>query len=254
MINPPTVDTHAHVWDNTCRHVEGARHSPDYQAPLAAYLRLLDAHGIARAVLVQPSFLGTDNSYMMAACDAHPDRLRAIVVVPPEISDAQLDDLTARGAIGLRYNMIGRDPALPATPDWQALTRRASQRGWWIEVHATGSDWRTLLPAFPDARLMIDHFGRPDDPACPGLGAIMQRDPARTCVKLSAPYRQTTPGIAPLARTLIERFGADRMLWGSDWPWTQNEGRHDYAQCIEWLARWTTASERRRLGTAIPLF
>ena len=181
MINPPVVDTHAHVWDRTCAFVPHARHRPDYEAPLSTYMALLDAHHIEKAVMVQPSFLGTDNSYMMAAATAHPDRLRAIVVVDPEITDAELDDLAAAGAIGLRYNMIGRDPALVATPEWRDLTERAAHRGWWIEIHAAATDWLEILPPLSDAPVMIAHFGRPSGPDCAGLAAILDRDPARAC-------------------------------------------------------------------------
>ncbi|MEM5300204.1 hypothetical protein VSR82_39225 [Burkholderia sp. JPY481] len=40
---------------------------PDYDATLDAYLAQLDTHGVSHGVLVQPSFLGTDCSYMLDA-------------------------------------------------------------------------------------------------------------------------------------------------------------------------------------------
>ena len=65
MEDTPLIDAHAHVWDRTCRMVPGARYHPDYEATIDTYLRLLDDHGIEKAALVQPSFLGTDNSYLV---------------------------------------------------------------------------------------------------------------------------------------------------------------------------------------------
>ncbi|WP_347563254.1 amidohydrolase family protein [Variovorax paradoxus] len=60
------------------------RHAPDYDATPAEYLGLLDAHGISHALLVQPGFLGADNSFMLRALRACPDRLRGVAVVHPE--------------------------------------------------------------------------------------------------------------------------------------------------------------------------
>lgn len=43
------------------------RYAPSYDATLPAYLAQLDAHGLSHGVLIQPSFLGVDNSYLLAA-------------------------------------------------------------------------------------------------------------------------------------------------------------------------------------------
>ena len=252
MDDLPLIDAHAHVWDRTCTYVDGSRYRPDYEATIGDYLRLLDAHGIERAVLVQPSFLGTDNGYMLRAASAHPDRLRAIAVVNPGVTAAALDDMAGGGVIGIRYNLLSLPPEALATPPYRALTARAAAMGWWIEVQANGRDWPAILPHLTGVRLMVDHFGKPSGPDCPGFRAILGRDPASTCVKLSAPYRQAMPDMAPFARALIDRFGPGRCLWGSDWPWTQHEGAHDYAQSRHWLTEWTTRKEREAMAGAAP--
>ena len=66
----PAIDTHAHVFRQGLALADTRRHTPDYDATLTQYLALLDAHGVARGVLVQPSFLGTDNSHLVAALRA----------------------------------------------------------------------------------------------------------------------------------------------------------------------------------------
>ena len=238
------IDAHAHVWDASCRPVPGARYHPGYIAPTYDFLRILDAHGIAQAVLVQPSFLGADNRYLLDALRAHPDRLRGIVVLEPGISADAMDDMTALGVIGLRYNLLSLPPAELATDRYANLTEQATARGWWIEVQAHGQDWPMFLPHLAKAPLMIDHFGKPSGPDCPGFQAVLRRDPANTCAKLSAPYRQAIPDMTPYAAQLIQRFGADRCLWGSDWPWTQHEQRHTYATCLKWLRDWTSPEKR----------
>ena len=73
------VDTHAHVFHQGLALADTRRHTPDYDATLAQYLELLDGHGLSHGVLVQPSFLGTDNSHLLQALRAAPARLRRIM-------------------------------------------------------------------------------------------------------------------------------------------------------------------------------
>ena len=72
------IDTHAHVFARGLTLAEGRRYAPDYDAPVEDYLRRLDENGLSHGVLVQPSFLGTDNGFMLDALRRHPDRLRGI--------------------------------------------------------------------------------------------------------------------------------------------------------------------------------
>ena len=81
MIKP--IDTHAHIFELAQRMLDERRYTPPRDATLKQYLAMLDANDIARGVLVQPSFLGTDNSFMLAALRAQPERLRGIAVSIP---------------------------------------------------------------------------------------------------------------------------------------------------------------------------
>ncbi|MCH6551363.1 MAG: amidohydrolase family protein [Planctomycetes bacterium] len=57
-------------------------------------------------------------------------------------------------------------------------------------------------------------------------------------VKLSAPYRLGGLDPAPYAAAYLERFGPERLLWGSDWPWTQHEAATSYGECVERIGGW----------------
>lgn len=252
MIEQPTIDSHAHVWDRSCGFVEGARYHPEYEATITEYLRMLDAHRIERAVLVQPSFLGADNTYLLECLEAHPDRLRGIVMLDPDTSASEVADLSGQGVIGARYNLLSLDPARLGDVDYRGLSERLTEAGLWIEVKAHGADWPDVLAALGDARLMVDHFGKPSGPDCAGFREILKRDPAQTCVKLSAPYRQQPDDMAPYARKLLDHFGETRCLWGSDWPWTQHEVQHSYEDTMRWLGTWTTPEQRSAMREAAP--
>ena len=89
------IDTHAHAFTITGPLAAGRRYTPEADAPLTEYMAELDGAGATHGVLVQPSFLGTDNSYLLDCLRRHPDRLRGIAVIDPSWSDRDLAGLDA---------------------------------------------------------------------------------------------------------------------------------------------------------------
>ncbi len=257
------VDCHAHVFTRACKLAPDRRYTPTYEAPLASYLALLDRHGLSHGILVQPSFLGTDNSYLLDCLSQAPDRLRGIVVVTSKVSDRELDDMAAAGVVGIRLNLIGLDdPAEVANHCDRVLLRRIAARGWHIEVHASGAVFAAALDRVlsSDARVVVDHFGRPgldDGTEDPGFRTLLSlAGHPLLSVKLSGPYR-FAGDTGSAAAALYETFGGGHLLWGSDWPWTQHETGHDYGVCLSWLEDWVPDREqcRRVLGeTAAELY
>lgn len=236
------IDTHAHIFVRALGTVEGARYAPSEDAPLADYLAHLAANGLAGAILVQPSFLGTDNSFMLSAVAEVPSRLRAVVVVPPEIDEPALADLVARGAVGVRLNLIGAATPDLAAPPYALFLARLRRAGLYVEIQAEGGQWGELLPAAREAKVvtLIDHFGRPGcaEPAeCPGLQTILDafHDPG-IFLKFSAPYRFPADAES-IARLFLAR-DAGRIVWGSDWPFTQHPEIADYRTARSWLDLW----------------
>lgn len=231
-----TVDTHAHVFLRDLAMAPGRRYSPQQDAPLVDYLAMLDRHVVDFGVLIQPSFLGTDNSYMVACLKAAAGRLRGVAVVEPDISDDELARLDAAGVVGIRFNLLGRPRPVRLTVAELALSRRVAKLGWQIEVQADSPDLASLLPwlAALQTPVVIDHFGRPDAELglwCPGFQAILAA-PTNVNVKISAPYRLATDDVGVYLNELVAALGPDRLLWGSDWPWTQHETGRDYGALL----------------------
>ena len=225
-------DAHAHVWHGPLRLIDGARFRPPYDAPVDEYIANLDRHGLDGGLLIQPSFLGTDNSLMLDAVRRHPGRLKAVAVVDPTIDAAGLDALAAGGVVGVRYNLIGLPlPDFAAGP-YPELHRQLAARGWHVELHRESADLPQLLDALvpQGVRIAIDHFGRcysPDDAGFRHLLGLGSN--GHVWVKISGAYRcgGDDAGRA-LADRLLEAFGPDRLLWGSDWPHTQHESLATY--------------------------
>lgn len=243
------------------------RYRPDHDALLGDYLKQLDAHGLTHGVLVQPSFLGTDNRYLLAALRAQPARLRGVAVVDPAIEDAELRAMAAAGVVGIRLNLIGLPAPDLGTAPWRRLLERIHARGWHVELHLPAARLREVMPALLAAgcRIVVDHFGRPD--AAPGVAdpgfddLLRHADSGRVWVKLSGAYRnwpdaQCAQAGRLAAQRLLEAFTARRLLWGSDWPHTQHP-HVAYGATRQWLDDWIDdAAQRRQLlgDTALTLF
>lgn len=217
-----------------------SRYHPSEFAPPERYLALLDRHLIAGAVLVQPSFLGTDNSFMCEAIARWPDRLRGVAVVGEELEPEELERLRAQGIRAVRLNLVGQPDPDFTSPRWRLWLNAVRTAGLSVDIHATGARWSRLLPPLLDQGItvVVEHMGRPETipMQCPGFRAILAAAASgRAWVKLSAPYRMPQ-GIAERAVPhLLDAFGPGRLLWASDYPWTQHEAGKSMEGARAWL-------------------
>lgn len=265
------VDAHAHVFLRDLPRKASPRHSPHYDATLDAYIGLLDCSALRYGVLVQPSFLGTDNDYMLQALRAYPQRLRGVAVVDPHIDMASLQNLAADGIVGIRLNLMGLPLPDFNNPSWRRLFERVAALGWHVELHRAAGDLPRLLPALQDAgcNIVIDHFGRPDitlNEQDPGFRFLLEQIRAygRIWVKLSASYRTWQPDdqgagaqAQRVAQILLAVAGPSRLMWASDWPHTQHQHVVDFEKSRRWLDDWIPDAADRNVilhDTPIKLF
>jgi predicted TIM-barrel fold metal-dependent hydrolase len=235
----PRVDTHAHIYHKGMTLAADAWHRPTGEARLETYLACLDGARIARAVLAAASLFGTNNAYALAAVAAQP-RLRATVIVDPDTESGVLRDMAAAGVVGVRLQWRST-PELPDldSSSWRRFLRRVADLGWHVQLH----DNDPRLPAAIDAiersgaRLVIDHFGRPDARKgvnCAGFQAVLRAVARGNCwVKLSADFRVGPDAmVRELTEALLRHAGPDRLFWGSDWPFAAFEGDVTYDQMV----------------------
>jgi predicted TIM-barrel fold metal-dependent hydrolase len=253
----PTIDTHAHVFHRGLKLAPGRRYAPDYDAPLALYLEQLDRNGMSNGVLVQPSFLGTDNSYLVESLKTSGGRLRGIAVVDPSVTADELRALDRAGVVGIRLNLVGQPLPDLAAGEWKALLGNVKSMGWQVELQRNASDLALLAPQLLDhgVTVVLDHYALPDPKlgvADPGFQSVLKLGATRNVwVKISAPYRNGASGesFAKEAYPLLRKaYGLDRLLWGSDWPHTQFEASQAYAKNRQFLdALIVDDSERARV-------
>jgi predicted TIM-barrel fold metal-dependent hydrolase len=237
------VDCHAHVFSSDAPAIPGARYRPAYRASLEQWRAHWAGAGITHGVLVQPSFLGTDNREMLAALAADPGHLRGVAVLDPAASNEDIARLHEAGVRAIRLNLFGvADYAAYASAPWAQLLDRIGARGWHVEVFVACGRLPEIVPALQGRELAVvfDHFGNP------GTGARLEATFAAAAklaraqpvhCKLSGPYRLEGDA-AGLAQRWIGIVGMENLVWGSDWPWTGHEGRVEYPPLRAELDRW----------------
>lgn len=249
------IDSHAHVFKRGLPLADARRYAPDYDATPEDYIKVLDANGISNAVLIQPSFFGTDNSYMLEALKNHPDRFKGVAVVDPGMAFDDLKALDAAGIVGVRLNLIGQPDPDFTTAAWRTHLKRMADLGWQVEVQAEARRWPDLLGPLLDGgvKVVADHFGKPDPKLGvddPGFRRLLKAGTTgRVYLKLSGPYRNGAEGdaIAKAAIPLLrESLGLDHLMWGSDWPNTQFESKVQYGAMRANLDAWLPDPAERR--------
>jgi len=235
------VDSHFHVFKAGAAQL-GARYVPQYDAPMPAWQAQAQTLGVQRGVLVQPSFLGTDNSNLLCALTQDPEMLRGVVVLRPDTPVVELERLNAFGVRGIRLNLAGishqMEPWQHATAFWDALLAL----GWHVELHTDIGALPGVLAQLPcTVPLVLDHMGKPDaiclgDPSVKAVLERAQRSPVY--IKLSGPYRLGGRDPFALARLWQSELGKHRLLWGSDWPFTNHEHEVHYPTLFAALREW----------------
>lgn len=241
------IDTHAHVFSHQATFLPTARYCPEYTASVEDYIEQLDNHGFNQGVLIQPSFLGTDNSYMLAALAAQPKRLKGVAVLDNMTNMTTMQMLNKQGIVGIRLNLLGLPCPDLTLPEWDSFLTRLANIHWQIEIHAPTAYLVQLIPVLKPYALdvVIDHFGRFDggkgvaDPDYQALLAIL--DPTQHWVKVSGYYRLGEKGSAKSTgmknakeafALLIQHGMQNRLVWGSDWPHTQNESHMSFDKAL----------------------
>src|SRR5437868_9019917 len=131
------IDCHNHIVGPQAKYPMAAErtYTPP-EAPVSQLRALREQLGVARNVIVQPSFYGFDNSCLVDALGELGTSARGIAVVPQSISDAELKRLASKGVTGVRLNFATagiRDPKA-LSDAISAFAPRFAPMGWHIQI------------------------------------------------------------------------------------------------------------------------
>jgi predicted TIM-barrel fold metal-dependent hydrolase len=237
------IDTHCHVVSpDTAKYplapIGGTQSDWSSERPTtpAQMIAAMDAAGVAKSVLVQASTAyGHDSSYCAEGVEAHPDRFTGVFSIDPLEDDAvkKAEYWLSRGMTGMRVfttgsTMPGQQTWLDderAFPTWELAGKKRIP----IAVQMTAQGIPLLIKIverFPDTFFLLDHLGRPvitDGPPyakaaslfeLASYPSILLKITSRTA-EHSQTDKATPETFFPL---LVKTFGADRLMWGSNFP------------------------------------
>ena len=230
------IDAHQHVWQlgrNGCVWPTAAER-PIYRAyGLADFRAEALPRGVSRTVLVQSQPDARDTEWLLGLAEA--DDLVAGVVGWADLgapdAPVRIASLAARPKLKALRPMVQDlaadwydDPALD--PAFAAMVEHGLRLDALVRVpHLASLD--RLAARFPQLGIVIDHAAKPRIDAGAGFAewhaaiAPLGARPNVSC-KLSGLLtecgRAPPAAIEPYAAAILELFGPERTLWGSDWP------------------------------------
>jgi predicted TIM-barrel fold metal-dependent hydrolase len=252
------IDAHVHVWTpDTARYPLAPGFRKEDMGPASFTPEELFRHckpaGVGRVNLVQMSFYGFDNSYLLDMIARYPGVFVGTAVIDPLGKDParEMEQLARKGVRAFRiYPKLTREPV-------ERWLRPQGYRKMFAGAARTRQALACLIDpdglpeldrmcaAYPDTPVIIDHLARI------GVdGVIRDRDVERLCamarhknvlLKVGAFYalgRKRPPydDLAPLIRRAVAAFGASRCMWESDCPF-QVQGGNTYQASVDLVRR-----------------
>jgi predicted TIM-barrel fold metal-dependent hydrolase len=238
---PPAdaCDTHFHVFGPPERFpfVSTHEYTPP-AAPLEHYLKMIAVIGVRRAVVVQPSVHGLDNSATLDAI-AHSDgKFRGVGRIDDNTPKSELQRLHDGGIRGVRFNLLDRPRGNVKLEVLDRCVEHIAELGWSVDLHI---DTRNLLEQEKRIRalptpVVIDHIARIkpaeglNQPAFQLLLDLLAD--RHVWVKVSGADKICNTRVhdyfglpfvevIPYGRAVVAA-APDRVIWGTDWPHSNN--------------------------------
>jgi L-fuconolactonase len=236
------IDAHTHIWN---------RESGDY-AWITPALPALEhdfgledlraeraAVGVDRVVLVQAADTAGDTDRMLAEAAAHPEVAGVVAWLPlagPGLGAALAERLATGIVVGVRaliHDMA--DVRWVLREDVAAGLDAIADAGLVFDVVTSGAEGLDLVPPLaarhPSLRIVIDHLGKPPiggDAAALARWSTLLRSAAASpnvAAKLSGlasiaatPDSWSVAELRPIVAEAVDAFGAERLMYGGDWP------------------------------------
>lgn len=243
------VDTQMHMYVAGFPAVEGGPGLPPAPLPTPdMYRKVMSWLGIERVVITQGNAHQADNACLLACMKEMGDVARGVAVITPDVSDAEIEALSAQGIVGARImDLPGGAIGLDRLEEIDAI---AANAGWMMAVQFDGSALPRLEPRLAALKSdwVLDHHGKIFSGVTNSHVATIKRllDRGKMRFKFAGCYESSRsggpdyPDIAKLARD-VARYAPERIVWGTNWPHnmaTKTEDYPDDAALLDTVLGW----------------
>jgi predicted TIM-barrel fold metal-dependent hydrolase len=252
------IDAHVHVWTpDTTRYPLAPGFKKENMKPASFTPEELFKHckpaGVGRINLIQMSYYGFDNSYMLEMIAKYPDVFVGTAVIDPRGKDPgrEMEELAKKGVRAFRiYPKLTDEPSEKwlRSEGYQKMFAAAARHNQALSCLIGPDDLAELdrmCKEYPDTPVIIDHLAR--------IGAdstIRDADVDRLCalakhkkvlLKVGAFYalgKKQPPydDLAPVIKKVVAAFGPRRCMWESDCPF-QVQGDNTYQASVDLVRR-----------------
>ncbi|TWO66051.1 amidohydrolase family protein [Caenimonas sedimenti] len=242
----PIVETHIHFWQTS--RPGGVPWPTAAEGPIfrdvlpPEYSAFAKSQGVVAAGIVEASGIVADNQWILDLVKNDP--FYSFFVGNLEIGSPTFTADLARFAadprfVGIRGYLTGPAEGITLTTAQLTNLRDLADRGMTLDLISRGtknpkSQVQALCTAVPNLRIIIDHLGGASGQAVNATWEADIRRLASACpnmyMKFSSFYDMYAPGDVVFASptdlasykphfdVLMSAFGADRLIWGSNWP------------------------------------
>jgi L-fuconolactonase len=243
------VDTHVHYWEPEQPDRPWAGGGVNIGPPLSVEHLLADATGagVTRVVQVTPSIMGCDNRYAIEGALRHPDRIVGVIgrfdPIGNDLPDRLAQYLAQPKILGARLTLIKEWTAWLEPGVLDPFLTEAARHGMPVQIYAPRqAAWlRDLALRHPQTPLLVDHMTLSHDdpePFARWPDVLRLADAPNVWMKVSyfpevAYERFPFARIRPYLDQLVERFGPERLIWGSNYPPSRNAAT--YRESVEFV-------------------
>jgi L-fuconolactonase len=234
------IDAHLHVWDPRATGQAWLEVFPALHGPfgLAEFEQASAPDGVSTGILIQVLPSAAETARFLALAQAAAGRIAGVVGWADLAGHGISDELARLRAlpggerlVGVRHRVQDEaDPDWLRRPDVQRGLRAvgAAELGYDLLVRPAQLPAALAVTAALDSvRFVLDHGGRPDiaDRGFEPWASLIRELARRPNVACKVSGLITEAGtdwkpelLAPYADHLLNCFGPDRLLFGSDWP------------------------------------
>ncbi len=246
------IDAHVHVWTPDTQRfplAAGFSKKKDMQPPSFTPEQLFAEcrpQGVSRVVLIQMNFYEFDNRYMLDMMKQHRGVFSGVGIVDETKADVRekMKALAGQGVRGFRiYTDKAKAEAWSSSAGMKQMWSYGADAGLSMCLLANPDALpavRRMCRAFPQTRVVIDHFARIGVKGTPPAREIDDlcrlAEFKNVYVKTSAFYalgakKAPYTDLGPMIQRLRDSYGASRLMWASDCPYQVEKG-HTYADSI----------------------